>query len=144
MWKEPVYVPSWRQLYLFYPPYESLGSTFLRGYISGMTSTPLGPCLPAAACTSLKNTSAQDHGEGPRGKFDNLASLPLPPPGIIGLHGGHGPQEGIFRAGRVQSDKLPQIQRGALKSNVTNRRQGEKKQRNLRQRAPSGAPPSDP
>lgn len=128
MWKEPVYVPNWRQLYLFYPPYESLGSTFLRGYISGMTSTALGPCFPAAACASLKNTSAQDHGEGPWGKFDNLASLPLPPPGITGLQAGHGTPRGDFqRWESSESDKSPQIQTGALKSHVTNWHKGGKK-----------------
>lgn len=58
--------PNWRQLYLFYPPYESLGSTFLRGYISGMTSTALGPCFPAtAACASLKIPLPRTMGKGP-------------------------------------------------------------------------------
>ena len=97
MWKESVYVPNWRQLYLFYPPYESLGSTFLRGYISGMTSTPLGPCFPAAACTSLKNTSAQDYGEGPWGKFATLPAYLYHHQVSQGSKGVMGLQEGIFR-----------------------------------------------
>lgn len=68
----------------------------------------------------------------------NLASLPLPPPGITGLQGGHGPPRRDFqRWESSESDKSSQIQRGALKSNVTNWRKGEKKKKTAKSKTKS-------
>lgn len=128
MWKEPVYVPNWRRLYLFYPPYESLGSTFLRLHFwDDQHSTR--PLLPSCCLRQpQKYLCPRTWEERPWGKFDSLASPPLPPPGITGLPSGSWAARGDFqRWESSESDKSPQIQEGALKSHVTNWHKGGKK-----------------